>query len=401
MRHTSTIKFLSFIFFFLLSSRNVGADLNNNQVINRQMASHIETLKNKNGHSSKDFNGCQITWTVNAFPEGHTSSSTITGGITLFYEGNTVTKLKNQGRGNAENIANLGLNCLEFNNHVYLFFDTIDDQTRQQFNLKDLSYVVYSSDKGKSWSELKSLHPFSTKATFVLPQKQFSRNLKIFGNKTHHVLSIFNIQDETTYLFDPDFKVLKTVPVYNRLSDFDHPSDFQYYKDVLYLTRGSCEQIKGRIRCPERTYLETSNDFGKTWTRETLPFMAKSHFLKSDKALYHFYFLPCSSSWFNIVPALNRSLICGKIEVRKLNILGEWEEPKILTKTADQLLGVYEDNQPIVVWKDFRFHKSRACGYIPLIGCPDSKTFKGPSVTYAAKLDLATLDAEEIIIKYK
>ena len=111
--------------------------------------------------------------------------------------------------------------------------------------------------------------------------------------------------------------------------------------------------------------------------------------------------MPCSDSWFGLVPALNRSYVCGKIKIKKLSILGTWEKPQTILETVDKLTGVYNDEKPILVWRDFRFHKSRACGFIPLIGCVDSVPFRGPSVTFAGKLDIDTLTIDESIIEYK
>jgi hypothetical protein len=146
--------------------------------------------------------------------------------------------------------------------------------------------------------------------------------------------------------------------------------------------------------------LETSRNFGHDWNKETLPFIKKSFFLTINKSFYHLYFTPCSNNWFGLVPAMNRSYICGKIKIQKLSILGEWEAPRTILETVDQLIGVYNDEKPILVWKDFRFHKSRACGFIPLVGCVDSNPFRGPNVTYAGKLDINTLKIDESIIEY-
>jgi len=294
MRRAFQILFIIPLFLLITVSNRLYADLKNNQVIDHEIARHIETLKEKNGYSSEDFNACQITWTVRELEKTDPTTQFHPHEITFQFENNEIIKLTNVQDGDAQSIKGLGLNCLEFNNYVYLFFDTSSYETRVKFNLSDLSYVIYSSDKGSSWSGLKSLHQFSNKAKFTLPHKQFRKYVKIFGNLKDHALTIFNVRDETTYLFDPDFKTLKTVSVYNRLSDFNYPTDFYYHKNVLYIVRGSCEKVKGRIQCPARTYLETSRDFGRNWKKETLPFIKKSFFLTIDKSLYHFYFTPCS-----------------------------------------------------------------------------------------------------------
>jgi len=371
------------------------------QVINKDIAKRIEELKEENGYSSEDFNACQITWAVRELEKSDRDSEFRPHEVAFQYENREIIKLVNKNDGEADSIKGLGLNCLEFNNYVYLFFDTLDYKTRRKFNLKDLSYVIYSSDKGESWSKLLSLHPFSVKAKFSLQHNKFRKYLKVFGDKNTHVLSIFNLRDETTYLFDPEFNILKTVPVYNRLSDFDYPTDFYYYKNTLYLVRGSCELVRGHIRCPSRSYIETSRDFGRTWKRETFPFIKKSYFLTLDNTLHHFYLKPCPNNWLNPIPAFNNSGICGNLHVRKLSILGQWEKPKILIRTVDTLLGIYLDTKPILVWKDFRFHKSRSCGYLPLIGCVESNPFRGPEVVYAGKLDISNWSIEESLIKYK
>lgn len=401
MQRAFHILFIIPLFFLLIASEGLCADLNNNQVIDREIAHHIEILKEESGNSSEDFNACQITSTVRKLERRDPHSRFHPHEITFQFEENEIIKLVNTRDGAPESIKNLGLNCLEFNQHVYLFFDTSDHETRIKFDLPDLSYVTYSSDKGKSWSELKSLHQFSRKAKFILPHNQFRKYVKIFGNRSDHALAIFNLRDETTYLFDPGLNILKSLPVYNRLSDFDNPTDFYFHKNILYLVRGSCEKVKGRIQCPARAYMETSRNFGHDWKKETLPFIKKSYFLTIEKSLYHFYFTPCSNSWFGLLPAINRSFVCGEIKVKKLSILGEWGNPKTILKTVDELIGIYNDEKPILVWKDFRFHKSRACGFIPLIGCVDSDPFRGPNVIYAGKLNINTWQIDESIIEYK
>ena len=377
------------------------AGLDNNQVIDHEMARRIEELKEQGGYSSKDFNACQITWTIRELEKDADYSQLQPHEVTFHYENHEIIKLINTRDGKAESIQDLGPNCLEFNNYVYLFFDTLNSETRMKFNLSDLSYVIYSSDQGSSWSELKSLHPFSVKAKFSLPRDKFGKYIKIFGNAQDHVLTIFNLRDETTYLFDPEFNILKTVSVYNRLTNFDYPADFYWHNDILYLTRGSCEKVKGRLRCPVRTYMETSKDLGKTWKKENLPFMKKSYFLTSDDILYQFYFTPCQSSWFGLIPGINRSYTCGYLKVKKLGEDGKWEKPKILINTVDRLFGVYRDEKPVFVWQDFRFHKSRPCGYIPIVGCIDSTPFRGPTVIYAGELDITKWQINEAIISYK
>ena len=220
------------------SSGIVHADLNNNHVIDRKIAQRIEELKNGDNVASEDFNACQITWTVAPLKNTDPHSQFRPHEITFQYEQNEVIKLTNKKDGEAQSIKSLGLNCLEFNNYVYLFFDTSSYETKINFNLEDLSYVIYSSDKGITWSELTSLHQFSNKAKFILPHGQFDKYVKIFGNRHKHALSIFNVRDETTYLFSPNLEVLKSVPVYNRLSDYTYPTDFYYHKNIIYSVRG-------------------------------------------------------------------------------------------------------------------------------------------------------------------
>src|SRR3989338_8973276 len=370
------------------------------QVINRDLARHIEELKQHNGFSSEDFNACQITWTVKGLAKSEGDSNSQPHEITFQYEGKNIITIVNQQDGNADSIKELGLNCLEFNNYVYLFFDASDYRTRSKFGLEDLSYVIFSPDQGKTWSKLIGLNLFSVKAKFSLPHDKFRKYLKIFGNKSAHALAIFNPQDETTYLFDPEFDILKTVPVYNRLSDFDYPSDFYYFKNTLYLVRGSCELLRGKIQCPLKTYVETSRDFGRTWNRESFPLIKKSYFLALDNILYHFYYKPCANNWLSPIPAFDRSPVCGHLMARKLDILGAWEKPKVLLKSVAELMGVYPGSIPILVWKDFRFHKSRSCGYIPLIGCIDGAPFEGPEAVYAGELDVNNWDINESLIEY-
>ena len=401
MRRTYQVLFIIPLLLLFGISHQLAADVHNNQVIDHAIARHIETLKEKNGYSSQDFNACQITWTIRKLEKTDPHTQFHPHEITFQFENNTVITLINAQDGDVQSIEGLGLNCLEFNDYVYLFFDTSSYETRIKFGLSDLSYVTYSSDKGSSWSTLQSLHQYSVKAKFILPHDRFRKYVKIFGNRKNHALTIFNLRDETTYLFDPNFEILKTVPVYNRLSDYTYPTDFYYYKNILYLARGSCEKVKGRIQCPARTYMETSRDFGHNWKKEILPLIKKSHLLTINKSLYHFYYTSCSKSWFNLVPAMNRSFVCGKIEVKKLSILGKWEDPKTILDTVDELIGIYNDEKPILVWKDFRFHKSRACGYIPLVGCVDSDPFRGPTVIYAGKINIDTLEIDESIIEYK
>jgi len=370
-------------------------------VIDHHLAEQISDIKESRGYFAEDFNACQITWSVKALKDTGPYSQFHPHEITLQYEQRDIIKLINTQDGSAESIQGLGLNCLEFNNHVYLFFDTIDYATRIKFNLSDLSYVIYSTDKGIHWSKLSSLHPFSTKAKFILPRGQFYKYVKIFGNTNHHVLSIFNLRDETTYLFDPDFHILKTVAVYNRLTDFEAPTDFHFFNNTLYLSRGSCELKKGRITCPSLSYLETSGDFGRTWRKETLPFMKNSYFLTLENNFYHFYHTPCSSSWLGLIPAIDRAYTCGNIKVKKLGADKEWKKPKILVKSASQFKGIFFTDGPILIWEDLRFHKNRPCGFIPVIGCVDSSPVRGPKVVFAGYFNMATEQITESIIHYQ
>jgi len=401
MRRVFPILFITCLFLLTISPNNLYAGLDNNQVINHDIARRIKDLKENNGYSSEDFNACQITWTVSELEKTDPYSQFQPHEISFYYEDQQILTLVNRQDGKAESIEGLGLNCLEFNDHVYLFFDTLDYETRLKFDLTDLSYVVYSSDKGSSWSKLKSLHPFSAKAKFILPRARFRKYVKIFGNANDHVLTIFNLRDETTYLLDAELSILKTVSVYNRLSDFDYPSDFAWHNDSLYLVRGSCEKVKGRIQCPSRAYMETSKDFGRTWKKEALPFIKKSYFLTLSNSLYQFYSTSCPNSWFGLIPAINQSFTCGYVKVKKLESDGQWGKSKILIETASRLLGTYKDEKPILVWQDLRFHKKRSCGFIPLIGCVDSAPFRGPIVIYAGELDITNWHIDESIIKYK
>ncbi|HQP10688.1 MAG TPA: hypothetical protein PKV41_04825 [Candidatus Omnitrophota bacterium] len=375
--------------------------LDNNKVINHDLAHRIELLQEKGGYSSEDFNACQITWSIRKLEKTDPASRFQPHEITFQYENREIIKMVNTQDGDTESIRRLGLNCLEFNSYVYLFFDTLSLETSLKFNLPDPAYVIYSPDKGNSWSELKSLRPVSAKTKFVLPHNKFRQYARIFGNSNNHALSIFNLQDETTYLFDPKFNLLKTVPVYHRLSSFDSPTDFYWHNNTLYLVRGSCEMIKGQLQCPPRTYMETSKDFGQTWEKTKLPFTPKSYFLKINNSLYRFYFSSCPSSWLGLVPAMNRSNYCGYIKAEKLEDNGTWGKPKVLIQTVDRLFGVYADTKPILVWQDLRFHKSRACGYIPVVGCLDATPFRGPTVIYAGELDPSNWQINESIITYK
>ena len=105
--------------------------------------------------------------------------------------------------------------------------------------------------------------------------------------------------------------------------------------------------------------------------------------------------------WFGLVPAINRAHNCGYLKMEKLKDNGKWEKPKILIDTVGRLFGVYKDVNPVFVWQDLRLHKSRACGYIPLVGCIDSTPFRGPTVIYAGEFDVNTLKIKESIISYK
>ncbi|MCK5014218.1 MAG: hypothetical protein KAS66_10400 [Candidatus Omnitrophica bacterium] len=401
MRRIHCVLFIVFVFLINSFPGSLYADLDNNQVINHAMARRISELREKSGYSSEDFNACQVTWTVRELKKPDSYSQFQPHEITFQYNNQEIIKLVNAHDGKAESIQDLGLHCLEFNDYVYLFFDTSPYETRMKFHLSDLSYVTYSSDQGASWSELKSLHPFSAKAKFILPYNRFEQYTKIFGNTNNHVLSIFNLLDETTYLFDAEFNILKTLSVYNRLSNFDNPTDFYWHNDTLYLVRGSCEKVRGRLQCPARTYMETSKDFGKYWERQTLAFTKKSFFITLNDTLYRFYSTSCRSSWFGLIPAINRSNKCGYIKVEKLDENGKWEKAKILIKTVSRLFDVYRDEKPILVWQDLRFHKSRPCGYIPLVGCVDSTPFRGPTVIYAGELDITNWHIDESIITYK
>ena len=80
---------------------------------------------------------------------------------------------------------------------------------------------------------------------------------------------------------------------------------------------------------------------------------------------------------------------------------GKWGKAKILLKTVERLLGVYKDEKPVFIWQDYRFHKSRKCGYIPVVGCIDSTPFRGPTVVYAGELDITNWKIDESIISYK
>lgn len=383
---------------FLATAGHAGPDPYT--LLNPEMAKHVAGLKATGKHSVEDFNACQITSAVQELVSTDPHSSFIPFEITLYYEDNEIIKLINSRGKKGKELKGLNLNCVEFNQYIYLFFDTMSFEGRLKFNLSDLAYVIYSADHGRTWSSLKGLSPLSKKTKFVIPHERFSQNLRFLGDTKGHAISIYNIQDDTTYLLDPDFNILRTVSVYNRLSGFDEPADFNYYNGRIYLTRGSCETKKGSISCPGFSYEETSNDYGKTWKKKIIPYITASQFLTYNESLYNFSLSPCSSSWWKFVPALDKTNICGKLTIKKLNKIGEWGKPKILLKRVNKLISIYPEKSPLIVWQDLRFHKQRKCGFIPIVGCIDSGSFEGPHTIFAGRLNMDTLTLDESLIHY-
>jgi len=365
------------------------------------MLQRVALLKEKAKFPPENFNACQITSSIQPLQKSDPFSIFTPVEISFFYGENEITKLINSRGQEGRELDHLYLNCLEYNNFVYLFIDTLKYESQLKFGLNDLSYVIYSTDNGQTWSDLIGLDYLSKKTKFVIPHEKFFSHVRVFGNKENHVFSLYNIRDETTYLLDPNFNILKTVSVYNRLSGFELPEDFYYHDGTIYLMRGSCELRGQTVVCPGVTYRETSQDFGQTWEKTVIPYLKASRFITYNQSLYNIYLTPCSSKWWKIIPAFNKTNICGELKVSKLQDNGTWSQPTVLTRRVNRLIDVYQDDNPIAVWQDLRFHKFRNCGLIPLVGCIDSGAFKGPDVTYAGEIDMDALTQKEHLIKYK
>ncbi|MCD4781004.1 MAG: hypothetical protein K8S27_10720 [Candidatus Omnitrophica bacterium] len=368
--------------------------------IDAEMQKKVKLLQEQ--MKEEDFNACQITTTIRDHDMDNPYLFYSPKEITFSYEGRDITTLLNlRAEKGIAALDGLGLNCIEFNKYVYVFLDAVQPKIRRRFNLPYLSYVIYSNDSGATWSKLLSLEQVSQKGEFAIPQRDFHRNVSIFGDRSGHSFSIYNKLDETTYLLDPELKKLRSIPIYNRLTNLNNPEDFFFFEGVIYSVRGSCQRRSGHIVCPDVSYLDMSEDYGRNWQTIALPNITRAEFFVYDNQLFLLYLASQKVKWYSVVHGLDRSSIAGKLYLRKLSRDGRWSEQVLLSKTVSTLKDVYVDDLPVIVWQDTRHHRSKWCGYIPFIGCVDPDPFYGPRITYVGYLNPKTLNIQnEAIIEH-
>ena len=112
-----------FITLFAFTSPHAHAGPDPYSLIDEDLAHHVAALQEKGIYSVEDFTACQITSSVQELVSTDPSSKIIPFEITLYYGKNKILKLINYHGQSGRELEGLYLNCVEFNNYVYLFFD--------------------------------------------------------------------------------------------------------------------------------------------------------------------------------------------------------------------------------------------------------------------------------------
>lgn len=363
--------------------------------VDETIATYVARLKERGSEAARDRYGCQATAVARRLEKTDPYSLLTPHEITFYYLGHKILTLVN-----STNDEPPKFQCLKADRHVYLFLDTLGYESNVRFKLPGSSYVIWSSDDGSSWGELKNLRQFSEKEDFVLTKDRLFHLVNIVGHANAHAVAIYNNRERATYLFDPEFNLLRVLRPHQRLLPRDGPGDFVFHGGSLYAVWRDCSEqgcYDGGI------YLEASKDYGRSWSRTVLPYISASQLIATGGSLYHFFARPCSANFMEelmgFIPALHPKGLCGEIAVTRLEGEGGWSGPKVLVKSAKRLIGVYDNGHTIILWQDVRFHRSRGCGFIPLVGCVDSGPFQGPDMVFAGQLDLKTLTLKESVIQ--
>ena len=394
------------------------AKANDSPAVDTAFKERLEILKKEEREALNQTYICDITWNIHTLePEDRHSPSKpydVTyrfddkeivmdrfsappHGITFFYDNKEIMRLIDS-RGEWPSQKGHGIQCIKFNNFVYIFWDTLTYGDHWKFHLNPESYVIYSSDNGVTWSKLQPLSQLSRESIFVLPKREFFRYLKILGDEKGHFMVINNLRDQNNYVFDAHLNLLEKITFAHQVLDLDHPlTEFQFYNGKVYLIRRDC----GNKENDGSNCIDVSDDYGQNWTRSPMPYTTSTRFITHNGSLYHFYIEPCPSSLNDFIPALGDEYTCGRLKVSKLDDNNRWGQPKTLLKTAGALRDVYSQKNLIIAWQDFRFAKPRVCGFIPIIGCIDSGPFDIPWAVYAGEFEPESMTLKkEILIEY-
>lgn len=268
--------------------------------------------------------------------------------------------------------------CTRVHDDVYVFLRL--GKTRECLELCDPEYVSYSKDGGRTWSELISLLAISEAERVIRGRWGFRLHQKVLGDSKDHVMALNNYRERKLYLFSSEFRLLKTVPYFDRLGLRDSRDNMfwevVFFKGTLYLaTQGCTEKHADRDGRAVRMMdcrgagIESSSDYGRTWQRVGIPEADELAFLEAEGALYYFYLertptaAPCSEN-----PPARPGMGCGLLKVRKLNDDGTWTEPRTIAGTVVQFLGLLATERgPLLFWSDSRAYRPRVyAGFLDL-----------------------------------
>lgn len=359
--------------------------------IDKEMAQYVSTLSSSVQRSQSN---CTINTQFVELPKIDQFSLFAPQELTLFYNGNKITSLA-ASEGRYTNIADVyDVYCLRNQDYVYVFLYPTSAASLF-YNLPEGSYITFSKDNGFSWSELKN---FQSIFDNVMPPPEYTAfyTTTVLGDESNFALVIYSSSNATSYLFSPKFVLLKKSSLERGVhgnTDFKvEIHDFYFHDGIIYTVQEYSNDGK--------TYVEFSDDYGKSWQRELMDeFARQSYFTTYNGLLYQFYTAPCKSPGISFIPALDRKeYACGKLLVRNLREKGTWSDPIVLSNTVHGLIAVYIDKNPILVWTDARFDRPKLCGFIPFVGCVDSLPFTTPGIGFAGKVNIKTFELEETVI---
>lgn len=366
-------------------------------VVDEDLKHRLETLKKEEDDALNQTYSCQVTWNIRTLEPVDRYSPSKPNEVTFLYDNKEIMRLSDSSGEWPKKEGN-GIQCIKWSNFVYIFWDAVVSGEHWRFNLNPESYVIYSHDNGISWSKFQSLSQLSKASIFVLLKKELFHYRKILGDEKGHLIVIYNLRDNTTYVFDAHLKLLEKVVLHQQIPGFDPTNEFHFYNGKVYLVhRHDC----GKRENDGTSCIDISKDYGQSWKRSPMPYVTSTRFITHNGSLYHFYIEPCPPSLRDFIPALGNQYICGQLKVSKLDANNQWSEPKTLLKTADKLRDVYSNKSLIITWQDFRFSKPRDCGFIPLIGCVDSIPFNVSWAVYAGEFDPEPMTLKETLIEYR
>lgn len=209
-------------------------------------------------------------------------------------------------------------------------------------------------------------------------------------------------KQESTILFGPNnIKIPRSFTwqesILGRNNQSGLPAE---YNNILYFVNSGCIDSELIFNCTADQYLEYSNNEGQTWEKSDVELpqrIKQSYFVNHDNKLYHIYSNFCDSG-IDFFPAIGAG--CGEVHIRSLDEDNNWTEPKIITLSADSLLGAYDDDSGIkLVWSDTRYDIANWCGYLPGLGCFDGEPTRGPYVLYLGEYNVSSGVLNEFVIQ--